>query len=77
MLYRSARQQIVEAIQVQESTDVPTAAGTLHADPGDWLILDAEGNLSRCDNVNFMCTYELSNDSSQHAEAAEGKSYGC
>ena len=77
MLYRSSRQQSVEAIQVQESTNVTTAAGELHAEPGDWLILDPEGNLSLCDNINFMCTYELSDDSSQYAQVAEGKPCGC
>jgi len=77
MLYRSSQQQVVEAIQVKESTDVATAAGKLHAEPGDWLILDAEGNVSLCDNINFMCTYELSDDSSQYAHVAEGKPCGC
>jgi hypothetical protein len=77
MLYRSSRQQVVEAVQVEESTDVPTSTGTMHAEPGDWLILDAEGNLSRCDSINFMCTYELTGDTSQYARVPEGKPCGC
>jgi len=30
--------------------------GLLHA--GDWLARDAHGNLVRCDEINFKCTYE-------------------
>jgi hypothetical protein len=77
MLYRSSKQQVVEAIQVQEAVDVPTSAGTLHAEAGDWLILDAQGNLTRCDNVNFQCTYEMTDDSNQFAQVSEGKPWGC
>ena len=40
MLYRSTREQVVEAIQVQEAMDVPTVGGILRAEAGDWLILD-------------------------------------
>jgi hypothetical protein len=77
MLYRSTRAQVVEAVQVQEAMDIPTSAGTLHAEPGDWLMLDAEGTLSCCDNVNFMCTYELTDDDSQYARVPEGRPCGC
>ena len=77
MLYRSTREQVVEAIQVQEAMDVPTAGGTIRAEIGDWLIRDSHGNLNRCDNVNFQCTYEAVEDSSQYARVSEGKPCGC
>jgi hypothetical protein len=77
MLYRSTKEQVVEAIQVQEAVDVPTADGVVRAAAGDWLILDAQGNLNRCDNVNFQCTYESVDDSSQYAKVSEGKPCGC
>jgi hypothetical protein len=53
MLYRSTKQQVVEAIQVTEAVDISTQTGVLRAEAGDWLILDAQGNLNCCDNVNF------------------------
>ena len=77
MLYRSTREQVVEAIQVQEAMDVPTAGGILRAEAGDWLILDPHGNLNRCDNINFQCTYEVVEDSNQYAKVPEGKPCGC
>jgi hypothetical protein len=77
MLYRSTREQVVEAIQVQEPVDVPTAGGVVRAKSGDWLILDSQGNLNRCDNMNFQCTYEAVDDSSQYARVSEGKPCGC
>ena len=77
MLYRSTREQVVEAIQVQEALDVPTAGGIVRAEAGDWLILDPQGNLNRCDNVNFQCTYEAVEDSNQYARISESKPCGC
>jgi hypothetical protein len=77
MLYRSTKEQVVEAIQVQEAVDVPTPGGAVRAEAGDWLILDSRGNLNRCDNVNFQCTYEAVDDSSQYAKVPEGKPCGC
>lgn len=77
MLYRSTREQVVEAIPVQEAVDVPTRSGVVRAEAGDWLILESQGNLSRCDHVNFQCTYEAVDDSSEHAKVAEGKPCGC
>ena len=77
MLYRSMKDQVVEAIQVTEAMDIPTATGVVSAEAGDWLILDPEGNLSRCDNVNFQCTYESVIDSDQYAKVDEGKPCGC
>jgi hypothetical protein len=67
----------VEAIPVQEAVDVPTRSGVVRAEAGDWLILESQGNLSRCDHVNFQCTYEAVDDSSEHAKVAEGKPCGC
>jgi hypothetical protein len=77
MLYRSTREQVVEAIQVQEAVEVPTARGIVRAEAGDWLIMDSQGNLSRCDNVNFQCSYEAVDDSNQYARVSEGKPCGC
>jgi hypothetical protein len=77
MLYRSTREQVVEAIQVQEAVEVPTPGGKVRAEVGDWLILDPQGNLNRCDNLNFQCTYEAVQDSSQYALVSEGKPCGC
>lgn len=77
MIYRSTREQVVEAIRVEDAVELPTPAGTLRAEPGDWLILDPQGNLSRCDAVNFHCTYELIDESSQYAQVSEGKPCGC
>jgi hypothetical protein len=77
MLYRSTREQVIEAIQVLEAVDVPTAAGIVKANAGDWLILDAQGNLSCCDNVNFQCTYEAAEDPGFYARVSEGKPCGC
>ena len=77
MLYRSTREQVVEAIQVQEAVEVSTPGGIVRADVGDWLIMDAQGNLSRCDNVNFQCSYEAVDDSNQYARVSEGKPCGC
>jgi hypothetical protein len=77
MLYRSTREQVVEAIQVQEAINVSTPSGIVRAKTGDWLILDSQGNLNRCDNVNFQCTYEAVQDSSQYALVSEGKPCGC
>jgi hypothetical protein len=77
MLYRTTKQQVVEAIQVTEAVDVSTPSGVLHAEAGDWLILDPQGNLNRCDNVNFQCTYETIEDSDRYAKMDEGKPCGC
>jgi hypothetical protein len=77
MLYRSTREQVVEAIQVQETVEIPTSHGILRAKAGDWLMLDPQGNLTRCDNVTFQCTYEAAADSHQYAKVPEGKHCGC
>jgi len=76
-LYRSTQEQVVEAIQVSEAMDIPTTGGVLHAEAGDWLILDPQGNLNRCDNINFQCTYEAIVDSDRYARVDEGKPCGC
>ena len=77
MLYRSTKQQVVEALQVQEAVEVPTPEGILRAEVGDWLIIDPQGNLDRCDNLNFQCTYEAVDDSGHYAQVSEGKPCGC
>jgi ketosteroid isomerase-like protein len=77
MLCRSTREQVVEAIQVQEAINVSTLSGVVRAKTGDWLILDPQGNLNRCDNLNFQCTYEAVQDSRESALVSEGKPCGC
>ena len=77
MFYRSTREQVVDAIQVTEPVDVRTPGGVLHAEAGDWLILDDQGNLNRYDNVNFQCTFEVVVDPNKYATLDEGTPCGC
>jgi hypothetical protein len=77
MLYRSIKPLLVEAVQAKEPTDVPTEGGVVHVNPGDWLLRDPQGNLVRCDDVNFKCTYEPLEGSARLEEFREGKPCGC
>lgn len=77
MLYRSIKPLIVEAIQATEPADVPTAAGTVHVERGDWLLRDSLGNLTRCDDVNFKCTYQTLDYSGNVEQFRESKPCGC
>jgi len=77
MLYRSIKPLVVEAVQVEEPTDVRTEAGVLHAERGDWLVRDPQGNLVLCDDINFKCTYESLASSSPIEAFNEGKPCGC
>ena len=77
MLYRTIKPLLVEAIQVNEPTDVSTESGLLHANPGDWLIRDAQGNLTRCDDINFKCSFEPLSVSRELQQFAESKPCGC
>jgi hypothetical protein len=44
---------------------------------GDWLVRDPQGNLVRCDDLNFKSTYEVLNNSAQLEQFSEGKPCGC
>jgi hypothetical protein len=77
MIYRTIKPLLVDAIQVKESQDIPTESGLLRVKPGDWLIRDAQGNLMRCDDLNFKCSYELLDGRNDLEYFAEGKPCGC
>jgi hypothetical protein len=77
MIYRSVKPLLVDAVQVKEPADVPTRGGVLHLDPGDWLVRDPQGNLVRCDDIHFKCTYELLESSARLEDLREGKPCGC
>ena len=77
MLYRSIKPLVVEAVQVEEATDVRTHAGNVHAERGDWLLTDAQGNLVRFSDADFKCTFDPLRESTPVGEFREGRSYGC
>jgi hypothetical protein len=77
MLYRSIKPLLVEAVQVKEPADVSTPGGVVHVNAGDWLVRDPQGNLVRCDDIHFKCTYELLESSARLKEFREGKPCGC
>jgi hypothetical protein len=77
MIYRTIKPLLVDAVQVRESAEVPTQGGLLHVGPGDWLIRDAQGNLTRCDDLNFKCSYEALEGRNELEPFTEGKPCGC
>jgi len=77
MLYRSIKPLVVEAVQVKEPSDIPTNGGVLHVNAGDWLVRDPQGNLVRCDDTNFKCTYEQLDINAPLEPFNEGKPCGC
>jgi hypothetical protein len=77
MLYRSIKPLVVDAIQVKEAGEVRTKEGLLQVNAGDWLVRDAQGNLVRCDDSNFKCTYESLAHAARIEDMNEGKSCGC
>jgi hypothetical protein len=77
MIYRTIKPLVVDAVQVTESRSVPTEAGVLHVKPGDWLIRDPQGNLTRCDDVNFKCSYAPLENSNELRQLSEGRPCGC
>jgi len=77
MLYRTIKPLVVDAIQVKESGEVCTKEGSLRVKAGDWLVRDPQGNLVRCDDINFKCTYESLAVSSSIEELNESKPCGC
>jgi len=77
MLYRSIKPLVVEAVQVEEATDVRTEGGNIHAERGDWLLTDTQGNLVRFSDTDFKCTFDPLRDPTPVSDLREGKSYGC
>jgi hypothetical protein len=77
MLYRSIKPLVVDAVQVKESGEVRTQDGLLHVKAGDWLVRDAQGNLVRCDDINFKCSYESLADAGRIEDLHESKPCGC
>jgi hypothetical protein len=77
MLYRTIKPLVVDAIQVKESGEVRTKNGVLRVKTGDWLVRDPQGNLVRCDDINFKCTYESLADAVRIEDLNEAKPCGC
>jgi hypothetical protein len=77
MIYRTIKPLLVDAIQVKEPAEVPTEGGILHVKPGDWLIRDAHGNITRCNDINFKCSYEPSDARNELDYFSEGTPCGC
>lgn len=77
MLYRSVKPLLVEAVQAKETADITTQGGVVHVNRGDWLVRDPQGNLLRCDDINFKSTYEPLDSSARLEELSEGKACGC
>ena len=77
MLYRTIKPLLVDAMQVKEPGEIRMKDTVLHVQAGDWLIRDPQGNLVRCDDINFKCTYESLSLSNPIEELNEGKPCGC
>jgi len=77
MLYRTVKPLLVDAIQVKEAGEVRTKEGVLRVKAGDWLVRDAQGNLVRCDDINFKCTYESVATAVRIEDLNESKPCGC
>jgi len=77
MIFRTIKPLLVEAIQLKEPADVPVEGGVLHVKPGEWLLRDAQGNLTRCDDMSFKCSYEPVDGRNGLEFFSEGKPCGC
>jgi hypothetical protein len=77
MLYRSIKPLVVDAVQVEEATDVRTNGGLVHAERGDWLLMDPQGNLVRFSDADFKCTFDPLRDSTPIELLREGRPCGC
>jgi hypothetical protein len=77
MIYRTVKPLLVDAMQMKEPAEVKTNGGLLHVKAGDWLIRDAQGNLIRCDDLNFKCSYKLQDSRSDPEYLSEGRPCGC
>lgn len=52
----------VAVARIEEETSVETRHGTLHGQPGDWLVQDASGECWVVANAIFVRDYELLDD---------------
>jgi hypothetical protein len=77
MLYRSIKPLVVDAVQIEEATEVRTENGILHAQRGDWLIRDPQGNVIRCDDTTFKSTYDKLAGWQALESLQESKPCGC
>jgi hypothetical protein len=49
---------VIEAYQTDKPLDIETLEGTMHADPGDWIITGVHGEKYPCKPDIFALTYE-------------------
>ena len=49
---------VIEAYQTDKPLDIETMEGTMHADPGDWIITGVHGEKYPCKPDIFALTYE-------------------
>jgi len=77
MIFRTIKPLLVEAIQLKEPADIPVEGGILRVKPGEWLLRDGQGNLTRCDDTSFKCSYEPVDARNGLEFLAEGKPCGC
>ena len=77
MVYRSIKPILVDAVQVKEAAEVRTPGGVLQLKAGDWLVRDPQGNLLRCNDIDFKCTYEAFKSPISLEDLCEGKPCGC
>ena len=76
MFYRTIRPLVVEAVRVEEPTEVDTPQGKVHVEPGEWLVREAGSTLFSCDASYFARTFEQI-DSRNHQAESDGKPCGC
>lgn len=76
MLYRTIRPLVVEAVRVDEPTDVNTPQGKVHVDRGEWLVRESGTALFSCDASYFARTFEQI-DSASLSDDCDGKPCGC
>jgi hypothetical protein len=53
---------IIDAYQTQESMDITTLEGVMHANAMDWIITGVKGEKYPCKPDIFAATYELVGD---------------
>jgi len=49
---------VIEAFQTSVGRDIETLEGTMHANPGDWIITGIKGERYPCKDEIFRQTYE-------------------
>lgn len=61
---------VIDAYQTEVPMDIETLEGTMHADPGDWIITGVKGERYPCKPDIFAQTYDRATDK---GAAEEGK----